>query len=71
VAVLPPGHPDGVKVDAAGRIYASAPDGVRILDDSGRSLGTIPVPGAVNFAFGAGTLYITADTAVWAAALDL
>jgi gluconolactonase len=69
VARLPPGHPDGVKVDAAGRIYVSAPDGVRIFDDRGRGLGAIPVPGAVNFAFGAGRLYITADTAIWSADL--
>jgi hypothetical protein len=29
----------------------------------------IPVPGAVNFAFGAGALYITADSAIWAASI--
>jgi gluconolactonase len=71
VARLPPGHPDGVKVDAAGRIYVSAPDGVRILDDGGTEQGVIPVPGAVNFVFGDGTLFITADTAIWAATLDV
>lgn len=71
IAQLPPGHPDGVKVDAAGRIYVSTPDGVRILDDRGRRLGEIPVPGAVNFVFGADTLFITADTAIWAASLEL
>jgi gluconolactonase len=70
LAQLPPGHPDGLKVDATSRIYVSAPDGVRILDDRGRKLGRIPVPGAVNFTFAGDTLYITADTAIWAAGLD-
>ena len=69
VARLPPGHPDGVKVDAAGRIYVSAPGGVRILDDRGRRLGEIPLPGAVNFSFGPSALYVTADTALWAVGL--
>ena len=30
VAHSTPEHPDGLKVDAAGRIYASAADGVRV-----------------------------------------
>jgi gluconolactonase len=30
-----PEHPDGLKVDADGRVYASAVDGVRIFDPSG------------------------------------
>ena len=68
-----PEHPDGVKVDAAGRIYVSAATGVQVLDPDGSLIGEIRLPGAVNFAFG-GTdrniLFITADAAVWAATLE-
>jgi gluconolactonase len=68
-----PGHPDGLKVDACGRVYASATDGVRIFDPSGEPVGTIDVPGAVNFTFGGrdgNLLFVTADDAIWAAVLD-
>jgi gluconolactonase len=71
VAVTSGEHPDGIKVDRAGRIYASAPGGVDILASTGEPLGAIDLPGAVIFAFGPGedVLYITADTAIWAADL--
>jgi gluconolactonase len=72
-ANFPPGHPDGIKVDRAGRIYASTPSGIRVLDPRGEQLGELPVPGAVNFAFGGrrgGILFITADSAIWAAVLE-
>lgn len=64
-------HPDGVKVDEDGRIFMSAPAGVQVLAATGESLGAIELPGAVIFAFGSneGVLYITADTAIWAAEL--
>jgi gluconolactonase len=68
-----PEHPDGLKVDAGGRVYASAAEGVRIFDASGDQLGTIVLPGAVNFTFGGlegNVLFITADDAIWAAVLD-
>jgi gluconolactonase len=68
-----PGHPDGLAVDADGRVYASAADGVRILDPGGKQVGEIAVPGAVNFAFGGrdgNVLFITADEAIWAAVLN-
>lgn len=68
-----PEHPDGLKVDADGRVYASAAEGVRIFDASGDQLGTIALPGAVNFTFGGpegNVLFITADDAIWAAVLD-
>jgi len=69
-----PEHPDGLKVDADGRVYASAADGVRIFAPSGDQVGMIAVPGAVNFTFGGpdrNVLFITADDAIWAAALDI
>jgi gluconolactonase len=66
-------HPDGLKVDSEGRIYASAPSGVRIFSPAGELLGEIDLPGAVIFAFGGrdqNVLYITADTAIWAAGVN-
>jgi len=68
-----PGHPDGLKVDIEGRIYASAPGGIQVLAPWGQLLAEIPVPGAVNFTFGGrerNVLFITADTAIWAAMLN-
>jgi gluconolactonase len=73
-AEIRPGHPDGLKVDDAGRVFSSAGDGVQIFAPTGERIGEIPLPGAVNFTFGgpAGdVVYITADDAVWAAELDL
>jgi gluconolactonase len=73
VAVLPPEHPDGIKVDSAGRVYASAPSGVRVFAPGGTLIGEIRLPGAVNFTFGGAgrnVLSITTDAAVWAAVLD-
>jgi gluconolactonase len=71
-AVVTPGFPDGLKVDREGRVYASSFSGVQVFDPDGQLLGEIRVPGAVNFCFGgadAGLLFITTDSAVWAAAL--
>ena len=73
LADFTPEQPDGIKVDERGRIYASAAGGVRILDERGGQIGEIELPGAVNFAFGGpgrNVLFITTDTAVWAAELD-
>jgi gluconolactonase len=73
VAVSTPEHPDGLKTDGDGLIYASYARGVQVLDPSGQLLGDIRLPGAVNFAFGGPTrnvLYITAETAIWAAVVE-
>jgi gluconolactonase len=73
VAVGTPEHPDGLKVDTAGRIYASAVGGIHVFDPSGNPLGEISLPGTVNFTFGGpdqNVLFITADTAIWAAVLN-
>jgi gluconolactonase len=73
VAVSSGEHPDGIKVDSEGRIYASSPTGVEILAPTGELLGEIELPGAVIFTFGGpegNVLYITADTAIWAAVLN-
>lgn len=71
-AVITPGFPDGIKVDDGGRVYASAFSGVHVFDPDGELLAEIELPGAVNFTFGGRgrqTLYVTADTAVWAVPL--
>jgi gluconolactonase len=67
VAVGSPEHPDGLKVDATGRIYASTATGVRVHEPDGALAGEIDLPGTVNFCFGADALYITTDTAIVAA----
>jgi gluconolactonase len=70
-ADVAPGFPDGIKCDAAGRVYASCASGVQVFGASGERLGEIPLPGAVNFTWGGpdrDLLLITTDTAVWAAA---
>lgn len=74
LAIGTPEHPDGLKVDSKGRIYASASTGIQVLaSEDGALLGEIVLPGAVNFCFGGARgniLYITADTAVFAAVLN-
>ena len=67
VHVGTPEHPDGLKVGADGRIFASAAHGVEVLDPDGHLVDSIPLPGAVNFAIGGDALFITTDTAVWSA----
>jgi gluconolactonase len=67
-AVIDPGYPDGIKVDAGGLVYVASCRGVQIFAPDGSTVGRIAVPGAVNLAFaGAGRVYVTADTAVWTA----
>ena len=71
-AVVTPGFPDGLKVDATGRVYASSFSGVQIFSPLGERLGEIPLPGAVNFCFGGAEddlLFITTDSAIWVAEL--
>ncbi len=74
IAVGTPEHPDGIKIDEHGYIYTSSAGGVQILDEQGGLSGEINLPGAVNFTFGGherNVLYITADTAIWAAVLNV
>jgi len=71
-AVVSPGFPDGLKVDAEGRVYSSSFSGVQVFSRSGDLIGEIELPGAVNFCFGGperNVLFITTDEAIWAAAL--
>ncbi|MDQ3936165.1 MAG: SMP-30/gluconolactonase/LRE family protein [Actinomycetota bacterium] len=72
-AVISPGFPDGLKCDAAGRVYVSSSSGVQVFAPDGDPLGQISLPGAVNFCFGGpelDRLFITNDEAVWAADLN-
>lgn len=60
---------DGVKVDAEGHVYVSAPGGVWILAPSGKALGRIvPPEQGANFAFGDAdgkSLYLTASSGLY------
>jgi gluconolactonase len=68
-ADIQPGYPDGLKTDAAGRVYVSSLAGVQIFDAGGTPLDLIPVRDSVNFAFAGDALLITNDTAIWKADL--
>ena len=73
IHVSTPEHPDGLKADWEGRLYGTFEGGVEVLGPNGERLGEIPVPGAVNFCFGApdrNVLFITTDTAIYAAHLE-
>jgi gluconolactonase len=73
IHVSSPEHPDGLKADATGRLYATFAGGVEVLSPDGSLLGQIELPGAVNFCFGSperDVLFITADTAIYAAHLE-
>ena len=48
-----PGIPDGLKVDAIGRVYCTGPGGIWVFSPEGKKVGVIRWPEqAVNFAFG-------------------
>ncbi|AQR75832.1 gluconolactonase [Sphingomonas sp. LM7] len=59
-----PGLPDGLKVDKAGRVFASGPGGIYVLSPQGRALGLIATGKATaNCAFGEDgkTLFLTSS----------
>ena len=73
IHVSSPAHPDGLKADSDGRLYATFAGGVEVLSPDGSLLGHIELPGAVNFCFRGHereVLFITADTAIYAAHLE-
>ncbi len=62
------GIPDGLKLDAAGNLYATGPGGVWIVSPQGTPLGRIEAPEMpANVAWGddGSTLYMTARTSIY------
>jgi gluconolactonase len=62
------GGPDGLKVDSAGNIWSTGPDGIRIITPQEKVLGQIRLPEvAANLAFAddGRTVYITASTRIY------
>ncbi|MGH2967744.1 MAG: SMP-30/gluconolactonase/LRE family protein [Solirubrobacteraceae bacterium] len=60
------GYPDGIRVDSAGNVYATAAAGIQVFDPAGALVREIPLPGAVHFTFGGPGLLVTTDDAIWA-----
>jgi gluconolactonase len=69
------GIPDGIRVDADGRIWSSAGDGVHVFSRDGKLIGKILVPEApANLCFGGKdgkTLFITARTSLYAISVNV
>lgn len=62
-----PGLPDGLAIDAEGRLFVTGPGGIHVLTPEGRSLGRIdPGTAAANCKLGEGgrTLFITAGASL-------
>lgn len=64
-----PGIPDGLKVDAQGRVYCTGPGGIWVMTPDGKRVGIIEFPEqSVNFCFGGPdlkTLFCCAHTSVY------
>jgi gluconolactonase len=75
IATCDPGGFDGIRLDAAGRVWAAATDGVHILAPDGRLLAKLRLPEPVsNLTFGGikrNHLSITASTSVYAVRLKV
>ncbi|WP_334174009.1 SMP-30/gluconolactonase/LRE family protein [Pseudoxanthobacter sp.] len=69
-AVIEPGVPDGMRVDARGNLWSSAADGVHVFAPDGSPIAKLRVPEAVaNLTFGGpkgNRLFITATTSLYA-----
>lgn len=73
-AVVSPGVPDGIKVDALDRVYTSSATGVQVFTPDGDLIGEIMAPGVANFTFGGpanDVLFILCDTHIWQAKLQV
>lgn len=63
-----PGTTDGIVADADGRVYVTGTGGLHVFSATGEPVGLIALPGAVTLTVGPfGLLFVTTDTAVWAA----
>ena len=73
-AIIEPGQPDGIKVDASGNLYTSSGDSVQIYAPDGTRLGKILVPEICsNLTFGGPdgkSLFITAGKSLYAILLQ-
>ncbi len=69
------GHFDGLRIDADGRLWMGADDGVRCYEPDGRLIGRIKLPErAANLAFGGSDghmLFMTATTSVYACRINV
>jgi len=67
--LITPFVPDGMRVDAKGRVYSTAGDGVQVFRPDGKMIGKFLTPAtAANCCFGGSdgkSLFITAGTSVW------
>lgn len=73
-AVVSPGVPDGIKLDARGHVYTSSGTGVQVFTTDGDLMGEIIAPGVANFTFGGpnnDVLFILGDTKIWQAKLQV
>lgn len=66
-AYAPAGIPDGIKVDAAGNVWAGTGTGVTVWNSYGTLIGEVTVQGgAANFGFGPeGTLFVLNEKRLW------
>ncbi len=73
-AVISPGFPDGMRLDAMGNIYVGALDGVQVLSPQGALIGKILLPKeTANLTFGGkdnNILFICSSDSVWAIKLN-
>ena len=69
-----PGIPDGMKVDALGRVFCTGSGGIWVFEADGTHIDTIRLPEmAVNLTFGGDdlrTLFVTAVTSVYALSVN-
>lgn len=73
-AVVSPGVPDGIKLDAQGHVFTSSGTGVQVFTPQGDLMGEIIAPGVANFSFGGpnnDVLFILGDTNIWQAKLQV
>ncbi len=70
-----PGGPDGMKVDADGRVWVTGAGGIWVFDDAGHKLGVLRVPEAVaNLTWGGPhgtTLYVAASSSLYRVQLNV
>lgn len=73
-AVVSPGVPDGIKLDAQGHVYTSSGTGVQVFTPDGDLMGEIMAPGVANFTFGGpdnDVVFILGDTKIWQTKLQV